>query len=168
MENNSQYISSQENNNKIRQRIVNKKSNKIREPLGSCDNKKCDFNCDKNFSIENQREINRQYNEKNKQQKRDFILMNTKRIKNNNSDKYSYHLKNIEVCRKFFLSTISYTSNSIVWNLYKAIDERNLDSNSLITATIDKRALFDGNSFKRKHSDIFNKAIEEIILSKNP
>jgi hypothetical protein len=169
MENNSQYISSQEINNKRSQRIVNKKSNKVHEPLGSCDNnKKCDFNCDKNFSIENQREINRQYNEKNKQQKRDFLLMNTTRIKYNNNDKYSYYLKNIEVCRKFFLNTIGYTSNSIIWNLYKAIDERNLDSNSLITAPFDKRTLFNGNSFKRKHSDIFEKEIEEIILSKNP
>ncbi len=76
--------------------------------------------------------------------------MNTKRIKYNNNDKYLYYLKNIEVCRKFFLNTIGYTSNSILLNLYKAIGERNFDSKSLITAPIDKRTLFNRNSFKRK------------------
>jgi hypothetical protein len=86
----------------------------------------------------------------------------------NNNDKYSYYLKNIEVYRKFFLNTIGYTSNSIIWNLYKAIDERDLYSNSLVTATIDKRTLLNGNSFKKKHSDIFEKEIQETILSKNP
>jgi hypothetical protein len=121
------------------------------------------------FSIEDQIETNKQFWYKSRKERKEFILLNTNRTKNTGNDNhiYTYYLKNIEVCAVFF-NTIGYDSNSIIRDLYKSIDNQNLDSSVLVTAHIHRHSITWGNNFKRKHSQEFNNELNNTILNKNP